>query len=180
MPGSEKTPRTQPCYVRDMQIAANSVVAIHYTLKDDDGKIIDSNEGQAPMYYLQGAQNIVPGLENALAGKSEGDAVEATVSPEQGYGDYDENRTFEIPKSELGPNVVVQKGQALTMRAPDGSSTQVSILKVKMKTVILDGNHPLAGKNLHFSVKIDKVRKAKKDEIKHRHAHAPGAHGHAH
>lgn len=163
-----------------MQIGKDSVVAMTYTLKDDDGKVLDTNVGKQAMYYLHGHGNIVPGLEKALAGKSEGDVVDVVVAPADGYGEHDETRTFEVPKSELGPNVTPQKGMALTMRGPNGMTLPVTVLKVKMSSVVMDGNHQLAGKNLHFSVKIENVRKAKKDELTHGHAHGPGGHGHAH
>ena len=163
-----------------MEIAKDRVVAMTYTLKDDAGKVLDSNVGQAPMVYLHGHGNIVPGLERALAGKTVGDKVEVVVAPEDGYGTYDESRQFEVPKSELGPNVTPQKGMVLTMRGAGGMAVPVTVLKVKLRTVVMDGNHQLAGKNLHFSVEVNSVRKAKKDELAHGHAHGPGGHGHAH
>jgi len=163
-----------------MQIAKDSVVAMTYILKDDDGKVIDTNVGKQAMFYLHGHGNVVPGLEKALLGKSAGDEITVSVPPEEGYGQYDETRTFEVPKSELGPQVTPQKGMLLTMRGPNGMAVPVTVLKVKLNSVIMDGNHQLAGKSLHFSVKVDKVRKAKKDELAHGHAHGPGGHGHAH
>lgn len=163
-----------------MEIAKDCVVAMTYTLKDDEGKVLDSNVGKAPLHYLHGHGNIVPGLESALLGKSAGDTVEATIEPKDGYGEYDETRQFEVPKSELGPKVTPQKGMVLTMRGPNGVSVPVTVLKVKLKTVVMDGNHQLAGKNLHFTVEVNSVRKAKKDELAHGHAHGPGGHGHAH
>ncbi len=163
-----------------MQIGKDSVVAITYTLKDDDGKVLDTNVGKQAMHYLHGHANIVPGLENALTGKAAGDVIDVVVTPAEGYGEYDATRTFEVPKSELGPNVTAQKGMALTMRGPNGMTLPVTVLKVKMSSVVMDGNHQLAGKNLHFAVKVENVRKAKKDELTHGHAHGPGGHGHAH
>lgn len=163
-----------------MKIAKDAVVAMTYTLKDDDGKVLDTNVGKQDMFYLQGHGNIVPGLEKALLGKSEGDDVQVVVSPEEGYGQYDETRTFEVPKNELGPQVTPQKGMMLTMRGPNGMALPVTVLKVKLNSVVMDGNHQLAGKNLHFSVHVNKVRKAKKDELAHGHAHGPGGHGHSH
>ncbi len=163
-----------------MKIAKDVVAAITYTLKDDDGKTIDTNVGRDALYYLHGHGNLVPGLEKQLEGKGAGESVETVVSPEEGYGNYDESRTFEVPKSELGPNVQPQKGMMLTMRGPNGMAVPVTVLKVKLQSVILDGNHQLAGKNLHFSVTVENVRKAKKEELTHGHAHGPGGHGHAH
>jgi FKBP-type peptidyl-prolyl cis-trans isomerase SlyD len=163
-----------------MEIAKDRVVAITYILKDDEGKVLDSNEGKTPMHYLHGHGNIVPGLERALEGKSAGDKVQAVIEPQDGYGEYIESRIFEVPKEELGPRVAPQKGMVLTMRGPNGVAIPVTVLKVKLRTVVMDGNHQLAGKRLHFSVGVDSVRKAKKEELAHGHAHGPGGHGHAH
>jgi FKBP-type peptidyl-prolyl cis-trans isomerase SlyD len=163
-----------------MKISKDVVAALTYTLKDDDGKVIDTNVGKDELFYLHGHGNLVPGLEKELEGKGAGDAFETVVSPEEGYGTYDESRMFEVPKSELAPNISPQKGMVLTMRGPNGMAIPVTVLKVKLQSVVLDGNHQLAGKNLNFSVKIESVRKAKKEELAHGHAHGPGGHGHAH
>lgn len=161
-----------------MQIAKDVVALLHYTLKDDEGKVIDSNQGGEPLHYLHGHGNLVPGLERALEGKQAGDEVQVTVAPAEGYGEYDEQRTFEIPKSDLPPHIQPQKGMHLSMQAPTGESVPVTVLKVKVGTIVLDGNHPLAGKNLHFNVKIQGTRKPSKEELAHGHAHAPGHHHH--
>jgi FKBP-type peptidyl-prolyl cis-trans isomerase SlyD len=163
-----------------MEIAKDRVAAITYTLKDDDGKVLDTNRGKTPLFYRHGYGNLVPGLERELLGKSVGDTIETVIAPEDGYGAYDETRQFEVPKTELGPNVTPQKGMVLTMRGPGGTAVPVTVLKVKLRTVLMDGNHRLAGKNLHFTVEVNSVRKAKKEELAHGHAHGPGGHGHAH
>jgi FKBP-type peptidyl-prolyl cis-trans isomerase SlyD len=163
-----------------MIIKPNAVAAITYTLKDDEGKTIDTNVGRSPLYYLHGHGNLVPGLEKELEGKGKGDRVQTVVAPEQGYGTYDETRTFEVPKADLGPNISPQKGMVLSMRGPGGGAIPVTVIKVKLNSVVLDGNHELAGKNLHFDVTIEDVRKATKEELTHGHAHGPTGHGHAH
>jgi FKBP-type peptidyl-prolyl cis-trans isomerase SlyD len=163
-----------------MIIKPNAVAALTYTLTDDEGKTIDTNVGRSPLYYLHGHGNLVPGLEKELEGKSKGDRVQTVVAPEQAYGVYDETRTFEVPKADLGPNINPQKGMVLSMRGPGGGALPVTVLKVKLNSVVLDGNHELAGKNLHFDVTIEDVRKATKEELTHGHAHGPTGHGHAH
>lgn len=162
-----------------MEIAKDRVVAIEYVLKDDAGKVLDQSS-RGPLYYLHGHDNIIPGLEAALLGREAGDEFSAVIAPQDGYGEYDESRTFEVPKSELGPNVNPQKGMVLTMTGPGGMRVPVTVLKVKLSSVVLDGNHSLAGKTLHFSGKVVEVRKAKKEELTHRHAHGHGGHGHSH
>jgi len=161
-----------------MQVEKDRVVSIEYVLKGDDGKVLDQSGGRGPLEYLHGHGNIIDGLENVLAGKSVGDAFEATVEPADGYGERDDSRVFEVPKSELGPQVTPQKGMVLTMTAPSGTRIPVTVVKVKLDSVVLDGNHQLAGVRLHFSGTVSGVRKATKEELTHRHAH--GAHGHSH
>ncbi len=161
-----------------MQIAKDSVVSIEYTLTDDNGAILDQSAGRGPLWYLHGHENIVPGLEKALGGKSVGDKLTVSVPPEDGYGAYDETQTFEVPRSELPATIQPQKGMELTMRSPNGHSVPVTILKVKPSSVVMDGNHPLAGKTLHFAVEVSGVRKATKEELAHGHVHAPGGHHH--
>ncbi|MEN9579442.1 MAG: hypothetical protein RJA70_2451 [Pseudomonadota bacterium] len=161
-----------------MKIQADTVVAIDYTLRDDAGKVIDTSEGHDPLYYLHGHQNIVEGLESALAGKSVGDSVDVVVPPEKGYGTRDEKLVFDIPKEQLPKDLSPQIGMRLSMNGEHGQVIPVTITKVKLNTVQLDGNHELADKALHFSVSIKAVRKATKDELSHGHAH--GADGHHH
>lgn len=162
-----------------MKIEKDRVAGFEYVLRDEAGQVIDKSEGRTPMYYLHGHGNIVPGLEQELAGKEKGDAFDVTISPEKAYGERDESRVFEVPKSELGPNVQPQKGMMLTMHGPGGAKMPVTVLKVKLRSVLLDANHQLAGKTLHFTGQIVDVRKAKKEELAHHHAHGPG-HGHGH
>ncbi len=163
-----------------MEIEKDRVVAIEYVLRDDDGNVLDRSKSSGPLHYLHGHGNIIPGLERVLRGKVAGDEFEATIEPQDGYGEYDATRTFEIPKSELGPEVVPQKGMVLTMTGPGGVQVPVTVLKVKLNSVVLDGNHTLAGKRLHFTGKVAHVRQAKKEELSHKHAHVPGQHHHGH
>lgn len=162
-----------------MDIAKDRVVGFDYVLTDETGEVLDKSEGRSPMYYLHGHGNIVPGLEEALEGKGTGDSFDVTLEPAKAYGERDESRIFEVPRSELGPEVQPQKGMMLTMHGPGGTQVPVTIMKVKLRTVVLDGNPQLAGKTLHFEGKIVEVRKAKKDELEHGHAHGSG-HGHGH
>lgn len=160
-----------------MNVEKDRVVGIEYVLKDDEGQVLDQS-GRTPLEYLHGHGNIIDGLESVLSGKSAGDSFEAAIEAKDAYGERDESRVFEVPKSDLGPQVQPQKGQVLTMTSPSGVRIPVTVVKVKLSTVVLDGNHSLAGKRLHFSGKVASVRKATKDELSHRHAH--GAHGHSH
>jgi FKBP-type peptidyl-prolyl cis-trans isomerase SlyD len=152
-------------------------VTIHYTLRDDSGNVIDASSGRAPLAYLHGKGNIIPGLERALDGRGAGDKLDVTVAPEQGYGVRDERLVEIVPRSrfpagtELAPGMQLRTGSARGPRI-------VSVAKVERDFVTLDGNHPLAGRTLHFSVEVAGVRRATHEEVSHGHVHGPGGHHH--
>lgn len=161
-----------------MQIAADTVVAIDYTLTDDAGNVVDSSEGGEPLFYLHGHQNIVEGLEEALAGKRAGDSLKVVVSPEKGYGTRDLDLVFEVPRDQLPGGVEPEIGMELEMSDEAGMTIPVRISKVGEDAVEVDANHELADQTLHFSVVIREVRKATAVEISHGHVHGPGGHHH--
>ena len=160
-----------------MQIESNSVVTLHYTLKDNDGKIIDQSD-DGSFLYLHGAMNIIPGLENALTGKAAGDELSVSVAPEQGYGVKDPARIQEVPKEMFEGNDDIQVGVQFHAEGPDGTAVVVTVVEIKDDVVVIDGNHALAGVDLNFDVKIVEVRAASEEEVSHGHVHGP--HGHAH
>ncbi len=160
-----------------MQIESNSVVTLHYTLKDNDGKVIDQSD-DGSFLYMHGAMNIIPGLENALAGKSAGDEISVKVSPEEGYGVKDDARIQEVPKEMFDSADEIKVGVQFHAQGPDGSAVVVTVVEVKDEAVVIDGNHALAGMDLNFEVNIVDVREASAEEIEHGHVHGP--HGHQH
>jgi FKBP-type peptidyl-prolyl cis-trans isomerase SlyD len=160
-----------------MQIALNSVVTLHYTLKDNEGNLIDQSD-DGSFLYLHGAMNIIPGLENALVGKAAGDEVSVSVSPEEGYGVKDPERIQEVPKEMFEGNEDIQAGVQFHAQSPDGAAVVVTVVEVKDDVVVIDGNHALAGVDLNFDVKIIEVREASDEEVTHGHVHGP--HGHQH
>jgi FKBP-type peptidyl-prolyl cis-trans isomerase SlyD len=160
-----------------MQIEPNSVVTLHYTLKDNDGKVIDQSD-DGSFLYMHGAMNIIPGLENALAGKSAGDEISVKVSPEEGYGVKDDARIQEVPKEMFDSADEIKVGVQFHAQGPDGSAVVVTVVEVKDEAVVIDGNHALAGMDLNFEVNIVDVREASAEEIEHGHVHGP--HGHQH
>lgn len=160
-----------------MQIEPNAVVTLHYTLKDNDGRIIDySNDGS--FLYLHGAMNIIPGLEKALVGKTTGDELTVKVSPEEGYGVKEEDRIQQVPKDMFDSAEEIKVGVQFHAQSPDGAAVVVTVTEVKEDSVVIDGNHALAGVELNFDVKIVDVREASQEEIEHGHVH--GEHGHQH
>ena len=160
-----------------MQIEQNSVVTLHYTLKDNDGNIIDQSD-DGSFLYLHGAMNIIPGLENALAGKSAGDEFSLSVSPEEGYGAKDPERIQEVPKEMFENADEITPGVQFHAQGPDGNAVVVTVIEVKDEAVVIDGNHALAGVDLNFSVTVVDVREATEEEVSHGHVH--GEHGHQH
>lgn len=160
-----------------MQIANNSVVAIAYTLTDDEGQIIDQSEPGQPLYYLHGFQNIIPGLENALLGKQLGDKLKVAVEPGEGYGEYNPGLVQTVPKHLFGGVDEVEVGMQFRAETDEGVRL-ITVAAVEGNEVTVDGNHPLAGVPLNFDVEIVEVRAASAEELQHGHVHGPGGHHH--
>ena len=159
-------------------ITKNKVVTIHYVLKDNEGNELDSSKGKDPLVYLHGASNIIVGLEEELEGKTVGDTVDAVISPEKGYGVPVDALIQTVPREAFGEAIddieVGKRFQAETEQGP----VPVIVTAMDETTVTVDGNHPLAGKELHFNVSISDVRDATAEESEHGHAHGPGGHQH--
>ena len=158
-------------------VAKDQVVSIDYTLTDENGEEMDSSKGGEPLVYLHGHGNIVPGLEKALDGKKVGDSVKLTVAPEDGYGERDEERIFEVPRGRF--EFEVKKGDVVRVHTPEGISQPLQVTDATDEVVTLDGNHPLAGKTLNFDVIVKAVREATTEEVEHGHIHE-GGHDHDH
>ena len=137
-------------------VEKGSSVKIEYTLKDDKGAVIDTNTGKDALAFTQGSQQIIPGLDKALLGMKVGDSKKVTVKPEDGYGNVDPKAEAEVPKTAL-PEGAAVVGTRLLARGQDGQPRPVTVKAVKDTTVVLDLNHPLAGKTLFFDVKIVSV-----------------------
>jgi FKBP-type peptidyl-prolyl cis-trans isomerase SlyD len=161
-----------------MPIKENSVVTMHYELKDATGDVLDSSKGQDPLVYLHGASNIIIGLEEQLEGKSIGDTINAVVEPEKGYGMPVEALVQQVPTSAFGEELdKVQVGMRFQAETEQGP-VPVVVTAMENEIVTVDGNHPLAGKQLHFECSISEIRKASAEEIEHGHVHGAGGHQH--
>lgn len=157
-----------------MPIAAQQVVSITYTLKDEKGEVLDSADEKQPFAFLFGAGNIVPGLEKVLDGKNVGDAVEVRLTPEEAYGLRDEKQVRNVPLRRLEGKSIVP-GRRYRLSAEDG--VHIALVKsVKGDYAQVDLNHPLAGMPLHFEVKVVEVREPTDEEKAHGHVHGPGGH----
>jgi FKBP-type peptidyl-prolyl cis-trans isomerase SlyD len=160
-----------------MQITANCVVSMHYTLKNDAGGVIDSSSGGEPLAYLHGAGNIVPGLEKALEGKQAGDQLSVKVAPEEGYGVRDEALVQQVPRRAFQGVRDIKPGMRFNAQSAQGPM-QVTVTGVQGDLVTIDGNHDLAGQTLNFEVEVTSVREATAEELMHGHVHGPGGHHH--
>ena len=158
-----------------MKIEKDTVVTLRYKVADPLGKLIE--ESREPMVYLHGGyENTLPKIEAALDGKEAGFQVTLQLKPEDAFGVRDESLARTIPKKEFPPGVKV--GGQLEGHTDAGDAHVFHVMKIKGDTVYLDGNHPLAGKELRFNLKVTGVRAATQEEIEHRHVH--GEHGHHH
>ena len=160
-----------------MQISANMVVSIDYTLTDDQGTVIDSSEGRGPLAYIQGIGNIIPGLERALEGKGKGDSLQVKVAPEDGYGERRDDLTQAVPKQMFEGSDEIQVGMQFQTMTEAGPQV-VTVVAIDDENVTVDGNHPLAGENLNFDVTVVEIREASAEELEHGHVHGPGGHDH--
>ncbi len=154
-----------------MVIQKDRVVTLDYSLSDSEGEIIDSSAGADPLVYLHGNENIIPGLEKHLEGKSAGDAVKCVVPAAEGYGERDEDLIFKVGKADFGPGADIQVGMQFEAHGEEGAQI-VTVLSIDDDQVTIDANHPLAGEELHFDVKVVDVRDATAEELEHGHVHS--------
>jgi FKBP-type peptidyl-prolyl cis-trans isomerase SlyD len=160
-----------------VKIADGVVVAIDYKLHLGDGDVVDASEPGEPLHYVQGAGNIVPGLERALLGLEKSATIQVTVTPEDAYGEHDPAGVQEVPKEQFGPELP-EIGRPYTARGPEGELVPFVVREIRDEVIVVDLNHPLAGRTLHFDVSVVDVREATAEEREHGHVHGPGGHHH--
>lgn len=160
-----------------MAVKQNSVVSMNYVLKDKDGTILDQSRGGQPLVYLHGHSNIIPGLESELANKGKGDKLQVHVTPDKGYGTLDPEKRFAIERRQLGA-AKIEPGMMLQLEDDEGGTMVAHVISVDDEHIQLDGNHPMAGKDLFFDIEIVDVRDATQEEVSHGHVHGPGGHHH--
>ena len=147
-----------------MKVQKNCMVTINYTLKDDSGDIVDTSVGKDPLCYMHGAGYLLPKLEERIEGLSEGESVHADLTPVEGYGEYAEQFAVDLPREQFEVEGDITVGMKFQAETPQGPAI-VRVTKVSDSTVTVDGNHELAGKNLHFDVDVLEVRMATEQEI---------------
>jgi len=161
-----------------MKIGKGSVVSLEYSLHLGDGKVVDASAPGETMAFIQGEGQIVPGLERALEGLGVGDQRQVVVVPADGYGDRDARGVQEVPRNAFPEDTRPEPGMELMAQGPEGDPVPFVVREVGLETVVIDLNHPLAGKTLHFDVTVREVRAATAEELEHGHVHGEGGHDH--
>jgi FKBP-type peptidyl-prolyl cis-trans isomerase SlyD len=155
-----------------MQISKGKVASFHYTLTNDQGKILDSSRGEEPLSYIHGSGMIIPGLEKVLSGKSAGDTFNTTIEPQEAYGERHEDLIQDISRSVFPEGHKIAPGMQFHAQTEDGTQL-ITVVEVDDQQITIDANHPLAGERLTFDVEITEIREATKEEISHGHVHLP-------
>lgn len=157
------------------------VISFHYTLKDGSGTVLDSSAGSDPLSFLEHQGNIIPGLEKEIAKLAKGDKKTIKVAASEAYGEVNPEMVIDVPHSQFPDAKNIKKGDQFRGQSHDGNDDHAPVfmvVDVTAENVKLDGNHPLAGKDLFFDVEIMAMREATKDEVAHGHAHGEGGHHH--
>lgn len=160
-----------------MQADKDKVVSFHYRLSDTDGTEIESSHEREPMAVLCGHGGIIPGLEQAMTGRSAGDRFDVVVTPDQGYGERREDFVQRVAKKYFRDPEHLKTGMATMLQTKDGPRS-ITVLKVGSSVVDVDLNHPMAGKTLNFAIEVTDIRDATPEELAHGHAHGSGGHAH--
>ncbi len=162
-----------------MKIAANTVVSMHYQVKNNDDEVLDTSEGKQPLVFIHGLGFLIPGLEQELLDKEAGAKFSCTIEPVNAYGERHEGLVQKLPIDVFDQIEEIHEGMQLRADTDQGEQS-IFITKIEDEFVTVDGNHPLAGVELTFDVEVLEVREATEEEVAHGHVHAPGGCGHEH
>jgi len=152
-----------------------TVVSMEYTLHVD-GEQLDTSEGQGPLQFLVGYGNIISGLESEMMGMKIGDSKDVVVQPADGYGEFDEEAFMKVPRGQFPKDMPMELNAELTVRDDKGEARYARVESIDGDVVTLDFNHPLAGGELHFHVKVVALREPSEEELEHGHVHEAGHH----
>ena len=159
---------------KKFSVSDDLVVSLDYTLRLEDGQVVDTSAGREPLEFLQGHSQIVAGLEQALYGMYVGDEKDVVVQPEDGYGVRNPDAFQEVPMNLFPSDITLEPGMGLELMDDSGQLMLAFVAEVRPDSVLLDFNHPLAGATLHFNVKVAALRNATTDELEHGHVHSVG------
>ena len=158
---------------------SKKVITFHYTVKDTAGELIDSSSGSEPLMFLEGSGQIIPGLEKHLLPLVAGDKKTVAVPAAEAYGERDEGMIFDVPRTQFPKGEKIEVGMKFQAQSQDGHPSPVfTVVGLTLESIKVDGNHPLAGKDLNFDVEVVNVRAATKEELSHGHAHGGDGHHH--
>jgi len=152
-----------------MIIKGSCVVTLHYTLTDDDGQQIDASYESEPLIYLHDSSSLLPGLEQALEGRKAGDEFTVTVQPEDGYGVTDQSLIDKVPLEAFSDTPNLEVGMQFELESEEGHGERFTVTAIGGDEVTVDANHSLAGKTLHFEVRVEAIRSATNKEIEYSH-----------
>jgi FKBP-type peptidyl-prolyl cis-trans isomerase SlyD len=159
------------------KITQNSVVSLDYTLTNDAGDILDKSE-DGQFVYLHGSNNIIPGLENALADKALNDEFKVSIEADDAYGQKDDSKKQVVNREMFEADSPIEVGTQFHAQSPEGEMLMITVTEINGDEITIDGNHPLAGERLHFDVKVTELREATEEEVAHGHVHGPDGHQH--
>lgn len=160
-----------------MKIVKDKVVSLHYTLRNDGGETIDSTAGGEPLAYIHGGGSILPALEAALAGREPGEKLDVRIAAKEGYGERRTELVQVVQRKALATIGKIKVGTQFHANVPGGARV-MTIVAVEKESVTIDGNHPLAGVDLNFTIEVVGVRDASAEELAHGHVHGDGGHHH--
>jgi FKBP-type peptidyl-prolyl cis-trans isomerase SlyD len=161
-----------------MPLEPNKVITMNYTLKDNEGVVIDTTEDKGAFSFISGANQILPKFEEQIGTMLIDSKKNVKLSAEDAYGVYDESAIQKVEKSTFPADTPVEVGMGFVANSPDGHPMPFKVAAVEEKEVTIDFNHPLAGKDLEFDVHLVDIRKASEEEVTHGHVHGPGGHQH--
>ena len=160
-----------------MQIKKNTVASLNYVLKDDEDNVLDQSDS-GDFVYLVGTGQIIPGLEKAVDGKQAGDQLNVSIMAVDAYGERVLEKIQRVPQKMFPKDIEIKSGMQFEAQSPDGDIAIATVDSIDGDVVVVDHNHPLAGKNLHFEVEVVDVREASAEELEHGHVHGPDGHHH--
>ncbi len=137
-----------------MEVKKGSKVKIHYTGSLDDGRVFDSSEGKDPLEFEAGSGKVIKGFDAAVMGMKKDEEKEVKLKPEDAYGERNDELKQKVPKEKINIPGEIKPGMTLAVTSPDGQQFPVQVLEVEDENIVIDLNHPLAGQNLNFKIKI--------------------------
>lgn len=161
-----------------MAIGQNKVITMNYTLKDEEGNVIQSTDNANPFRFLSGNKQILPKLEEEINNMIIGSKKNVKIPSTEAYGEYTEQALQQVNKNNFPKDIDLQVGMEFMANSPDGHQMPFVVKDIKEEEITIDFNHPLAGKDLEFEVELVDIRDATVEEMQHGHVHGEGGHHH--